>query len=102
VTAGRIFKGQLNGQPGEEGLLSFEKFPNVGLVKVRERGWTLGWLESLHVALKPFIPQPLLSAPQERGKLDLERIGPSSLSLTRVRSGRVKAIWRDPIESWDV
>ncbi|KAK3105199.1 hypothetical protein FSP39_019599 [Pinctada imbricata] len=34
VTASRILKGQLNGKPGEEGLLEFEKFPNIGLVKV--------------------------------------------------------------------
>ena len=36
ITAGRIFKGQLEGRPGEEGLLTFEKFTNVGLIKVRE------------------------------------------------------------------
>jgi len=34
ITAGRIFKGQLEGQPGEEGYLTFEKFVNVGLLKV--------------------------------------------------------------------
>ena len=34
VTATRILKGQLTGAPGEEGLLEFEKFPNVGVVKV--------------------------------------------------------------------
>ncbi|XP_062620491.1 alkaline phosphatase-like [Saccostrea cucullata] len=33
VTAARIYKGQLNGQPGEESVLEFEKFPNVGLSK---------------------------------------------------------------------
>ncbi|GFR70753.1 alkaline phosphatase [Elysia marginata] len=33
VTAGRIWKGQLNGQSGEENKLSFENFPNVGLSK---------------------------------------------------------------------
>lgn len=33
VTAARILKGQLQGQPGEEGLLSFETFPHVGLSK---------------------------------------------------------------------
>lgn len=34
VTAGRIFKGQQEGGSGEESYLSFEKFPNVGLLKV--------------------------------------------------------------------
>lgn len=34
ITAGRIFKGQLEGRSGEEGYLSFEKFPHVGLAKV--------------------------------------------------------------------
>ncbi len=34
LTASRIYEGQLNGQPGEEGLLSFESFPNTALVKV--------------------------------------------------------------------
>jgi alkaline phosphatase len=34
ITAGRIFKGQLQGQPGEEGYLNFEKFANLGLLKV--------------------------------------------------------------------
>lgn len=35
ITAARIFKGQLEGRSGEEGYLSFEKFPHVGLAKVR-------------------------------------------------------------------
>lgn len=34
VTAGRIYKGQLNGKFGEENVLEFEKFPNVALSKV--------------------------------------------------------------------
>lgn len=33
VTAARIYKGQLRGQHGEESILEFEKFPNVGLSK---------------------------------------------------------------------
>ncbi|KAK3599101.1 hypothetical protein CHS0354_016358 [Potamilus streckersoni] len=33
VTAARIYKGQLNGNPGEETVLSFEEFPNLGLAK---------------------------------------------------------------------
>ena len=33
VTAARIFDGQSRGQPGEENYLSFERFPNVALVK---------------------------------------------------------------------
>ena len=34
VTAARIYRGQLNNQTGEEATLSFERFPDVGLVKV--------------------------------------------------------------------
>jgi alkaline phosphatase len=34
LTASRIYEGQLDGNPGEEGLLSFESFPNTALVKV--------------------------------------------------------------------
>ncbi|ODM99140.1 Intestinal-type alkaline phosphatase [Orchesella cincta] len=33
IVAARIFKGQLAGHPGEEGYLTFEKFPHVGLTK---------------------------------------------------------------------
>lgn len=33
LTAARILEGQLNGKPGEENYLSFEKFPNTALVK---------------------------------------------------------------------
>lgn len=33
VTASRILEGQLAGKPGEENLLSFEKFPHIGLSK---------------------------------------------------------------------
>lgn len=33
LTAARIYEGQLAGNPGEEGLLSFEKYPNTALVK---------------------------------------------------------------------
>jgi alkaline phosphatase len=33
VTAARIFDGQSRGEPGEENLLSFERFPNLALVK---------------------------------------------------------------------
>ncbi|WJG10643.1 alkaline phosphatase [Aliiglaciecola sp. LCG003] len=33
LTASRILKGQLEGNPGEEGLLSFESFPYTALVK---------------------------------------------------------------------
>jgi alkaline phosphatase len=35
VTAARIHAGQKLGQPGEEHYLSFEKFPNLGLLKVK-------------------------------------------------------------------
>lgn len=34
VTAARIYGGQLKGRYGEESVLEFEKFPNVGLSKV--------------------------------------------------------------------
>lgn len=34
VTAARIYKGQLKGQPGEEGSLTFDEFPHTGLSKV--------------------------------------------------------------------
>lgn len=34
VTAGRIYSGQKKGFSGEESVLSFEKFPHVGLSKV--------------------------------------------------------------------
>lgn len=34
VTAARIYGGQLKGKQGEESVLEFEKFPNVGLSKV--------------------------------------------------------------------
>jgi len=34
VTAARIHAGQKKGQPGEENFLNFEKFPNLGLLKV--------------------------------------------------------------------
>ena len=34
VTAARIYSGQLEGQPGEEYQLTFDKFPNVALAKV--------------------------------------------------------------------
>lgn len=34
VTAARIHAGQKLGQLGEEHYLSFEKFPNLGLIKV--------------------------------------------------------------------
>ncbi|XP_011142772.1 alkaline phosphatase 4 [Harpegnathos saltator] len=33
ITSGRIYKGQLKGQAGEEYQLAFEKFPNTGLAK---------------------------------------------------------------------
>ena len=33
VTAARIYEGQKRGQPGEENLLSFEKFPQTALIK---------------------------------------------------------------------
>lgn len=33
ITAARIYDGQLRGEPGEENALSFERFPNVALVK---------------------------------------------------------------------
>ncbi|RLV60195.1 alkaline phosphatase [Parashewanella curva] len=33
LTAARIFEGQMNDKPGEEGYLSFEKFPYTALVK---------------------------------------------------------------------
>ena len=34
VTAARIYNGQQKGGAGEENVLEFEKFPNVGLSKV--------------------------------------------------------------------
>lgn len=34
VTAARIYKGQLEGQYGEEGSLYFETFPNIAMSKV--------------------------------------------------------------------
>ena len=34
VTAARILRGQINGRPGEENILNFEKFPNIALSKV--------------------------------------------------------------------
>lgn len=34
ITAARIYQGQLNGRRGEEGQLSFEQFPYVGISKV--------------------------------------------------------------------
>jgi len=34
VTAARIFKGQQQGQDGEEAHLEFDKFPFIGLSKV--------------------------------------------------------------------
>jgi alkaline phosphatase len=37
LTAGRIYKGQQQQKNGEEGSLAFEKFPHVGLSKVRSR-----------------------------------------------------------------
>ncbi|XP_018019831.1 membrane-bound alkaline phosphatase isoform X2 [Hyalella azteca] len=33
ITAGRIFKGQKEGKSGEEGYLSFERFPDMALLK---------------------------------------------------------------------
>ena len=33
ITAARIYEGQKRGQTGEENSLSFERFPNVALVK---------------------------------------------------------------------
>lgn len=35
ITAGRIFKGQSDGYPGEEYKLIFETFPNTGFSKVK-------------------------------------------------------------------
>jgi alkaline phosphatase len=34
ITAARILKGQIAGNPGEETVLAFEKFPHVSLIKV--------------------------------------------------------------------
>lgn len=34
-TAGRILKGQKKGKSGEEGYLVWDRFPNIGLIKVR-------------------------------------------------------------------
>ena len=34
VMASRVYKGQQEGRPGEEEVLSFEAFPNVALSKV--------------------------------------------------------------------
>lgn len=34
ITAGRIYKGQQKGQPGEEENLTFDEFPHTGLAKV--------------------------------------------------------------------
>ena len=36
VTAARILRGQQQGNPGEETKLTFEKFPNIALAKVRQ------------------------------------------------------------------
>lgn len=36
VTAARILKGQLQGNPGEETVFEFEKFPHVSLAKVSD------------------------------------------------------------------
>ena len=36
VTAARILKGQMQGHPGEEEKLSFERLPNVAMLKVGE------------------------------------------------------------------
>ena len=38
ITAGRIYSGQLKGQPGEDYQLSFDKFPNVALAKASQQG----------------------------------------------------------------
>jgi alkaline phosphatase len=35
ITATRILRDQLQGYSGEEGYLSFDEFPDVGLIKVR-------------------------------------------------------------------
>lgn len=34
ITAGRIYKGQIKGNTGEEYKLAFEMFPNAGFAKV--------------------------------------------------------------------
>ena len=34
-TAARIYKGQREGKSGEEGYLKWERFPHMGLMKVR-------------------------------------------------------------------
>ena len=34
ITASRILKGQLAGNPGEETVLAFEQFPHLSLIKV--------------------------------------------------------------------
>lgn len=39
ITAARILHGQRVGYPGEEQLLSFEKFPYSGLSRVSTMGW---------------------------------------------------------------
>lgn len=44
VTAARILRGQLQGNPGEETILEFEKFPHVALAKVG------------HVCVKRIVP----------------------------------------------
>ena len=36
VTAARIQRGQQQGKPGEETKLTFEKFPNIALAKVKQ------------------------------------------------------------------
>lgn len=40
ITAGRIYKGQIKGNTGEEYKLAFENFPNTGFAKVLIRIYT--------------------------------------------------------------
>lgn len=56
VTAARIFDGQSRGQPGEENLLSFERFPNVALVKTYNSNQQVpdsaGTASAIHTGIK--------------------------------------------------
>lgn len=45
ITAGRIYKGQIKGNTGEEYKLAFENFPNTGFAKVLIRVYTYSGLQ---------------------------------------------------------
>lgn len=45
ITAGRIYKGQIKGNTGEEYKLAFENFPNTGFAKVLIRVYAYSGLQ---------------------------------------------------------